>query len=384
MEGNMVMKKKRILLYNHFFTYGGAEVFLKSLAEYLANVGYDVTVAAAPTMKNDFHHPYGRKVKYVWRPSPKKGTKKYSPIWFFDHAFCRIAVFAVDVFLSLKGYDIIVAVKDKWLLRNVLRIRGKRKFAWVHVDYSTYTFHNDCFASEKEELDCMRQFEKIVCVSETARNGVKKMVGDPGNLIVKYIPIDVERILRMSALPCPLLRVQDRPLIVSVGRLDPEKQYPMLLRCCAALHREIPFELWLIGEGKERRILEAYIEQEHLDFVHLLGAQENPYHYLAQADLFVSSSRTESYGLAVQEALILGVPVVAVRCPGIEESLDPRFGILTDNTADALEDGIRSFLQDPDALLRRREVISSQFDCSDLFEKRLKSITDLWENGAEQ
>lgn len=384
MEGNMVMKKKRILLYNHFFTYGGAEVFLKSLAEYLANVGYDVTVAAAPTTKNDFHHPYGRKVKYVWRPSPKKGTKKYSPIWFLDHAFCRIAVSAVDVFLSLKGYDIIVAVKDKWLLRNVLRIRGKRKFAWVHVDYSTYTFHKDCFASEKEELDCMRRFEKIVCVSETARNGIIQMLGDPGNLTVKYVPIDHKRILSMSKLPCPMKRRTEHPLIVSVGRLDPEKQYPMLLRCCAALHREFPFELWLIGEGKERPILEAYIEQEHLDFVHLLGAQDNPYHYLAQADLFVSSSRTESYGLAIQEALILDVPVVAVRCPGIEESLDPRFGILTDNTDDALENGIRSFLQDPDALRRFREVISGRFDRSDLFEKRLKSITDLWENGAEQ
>ena len=229
----------------------------------------------------------------------------------------------------------------------------------------------------------MRQFEKIVCVSETARNGIIQMLGDPGNLIVKYVPIDVERILNMSALPCPLLRVQDRPLIVSVGRLDPEKQYPMLLRCCAALHREFPFELWLIGDGKERPILETYIEQEHLDFVHLLGSQENPYYYLAQADLFVSSSRTESYGLAVQEALILGVPVVAVRCPGIEESLDPRFGVLTDNAEEALEDGIRFFLSDLDELRRYREAISNRFDRTDLFEKRLKSITDLWENGAE-
>ena len=377
--------KKKILFYNNYFTYGGAEVFQKYLAEYLANNGYDVTVAAAPHTKNDYHHPYGRGVKCVWRPLLKKGMKKYSLIWFLDHIYYRIFEAAATMYLSLREYDIVVATKDKWIMRNVLKLRGKQKFAWVHTDRSTWSdLHSGCFADHEEELACMRRYEKVVCVSETARNGIIQMVGDPGNLIVKYIPIDVERILQMSALPCPLQRMQDRPLIVSVGRLDPEKQYPMLVRCCAALHKEIPFELWLIGEGNDRPILEAYIEQEHLDFVHLLGAQENPYHYLAQADLFVSSSRTESYGIAVQEALILSVPVVAVRCPGIEESLDTRFGILTDNTEDALENGIRSFLQDPDALPRCREAISNLFDRSELFEKRLKSITDLWENDAEQ
>lgn len=374
--------KKRILFYNNFFVDGGVEVFQKCLAQYLADKGYCVTCVATPRTQNDRHHPYGPKVKCVWRPFLKPGVKKYSLIWFADHIRYRILEGVIKAYLSFRKYDIVVASKEKYIMRNALTLRGKRYFAWIHMDYSTRPeMHTACFANNEEELECMRQYEKVVCVSEATRKGLIRTVGDPGNLTVKYVPIDHKRILYLSKLPCPVKRCTERPLIVSIGRLSPEKQYPMLLHCCAALHQEIPFELWLIGEGKERPILESYIEQEHLDFVHLLGAQENPYHYLAQADLFVSSSRTESYGIAVQEALILGVPVVAVRCPGIEESLDPRFGILTDNTDDALENGIRFFLEDPDALRRRCEVISNQFDRSDLFEKRLKSITDLWENG---
>ena len=75
-------KKTRILLFNNFFTNGGVEVFLKNLAEYLANADYEVTVAATPRSETDRDHPFGSKIKYVWRPFLKKGIKKLSPAWF--------------------------------------------------------------------------------------------------------------------------------------------------------------------------------------------------------------------------------------------------------------------------------------------------------------
>ena len=375
------MKKKRILLYNNFFTNGGVEVFLKTLAEYLAKANYDVTVAATPRSTTDHHQPFGSNIRYVWRPFLKKGIKKHSLAWFLDHVRYRFAEALINTYLSLQGYDIVVAVKEKWVMRTALKLRGKRKFAWIHTDFSTWPeLQSDCFATPEEELACMRRYEKVVCVSETSRKGVLQMVGDPENLVVKYLPIKVDRILELGALPCPLARPKDRLLIVSVGRLSPEKQYLLLLKACVALRSDIPFDLWIIGEGKDRPNLEAYIAQEKLGNVHLLGAQENPYHYLAQADLFVSSSRTESYGLAVQEALILGVPVVAVRCPGIEESLDTRFGVLTGNSVEALTASIRAMLQDPNELRRYRETIAGQFVREKLYEERLQAITDLWED----
>ena len=377
--------KRKILFYNNHFFDGGVEVFLKCVAEYLADTGYDVTVVATPRTKAERNHPYGPKVKCVWRPFLKSGVKKYTPFWFWDHFRYRILEGAVEAYLSLRGFDIVVAVKEKFVMRDALRIRGKQRFAWVHMDYSTRAeMHTACFARPEEELACMRRYDKVVCVSEITRNGILQKVGDPGNLIVKYVPMDYERIIRLSGEHCTEKHAGDRPLIVSIGRLIAEKQFDMLIRACADLHKEIPFDLWIIGDGKERRNLEDLIDGEKLDFVRLLGSQSNPYPYLAQADLFVSSSRTESYGMAVQEALILGVPVVAVRCPGIEEALDPRFGILTENSTGDLADAIGTLLGKPDELKRYRDVIAGQYDRTDLYEKRMKAITDLWEDPAAQ
>ncbi len=111
----------------------------------------------------------------------------------------------------------------------------------------------------------------------------------------------------------------------------------------------------------------------------LLGFQANPYPYLCQADLFVSCSLSESYGLAVQEALVLNVPVAAVRCSGIEESLDPRFGVLMENSFDDAKAVLEELLDDPEKLKNYRENIEKDFPVRDLYEKRLESIFEMWE-----
>ena len=379
-EGKTSMKKPRILFYNNFYSSGGVEVFLHNLSGYLAENGYDVTVAAAPRYKADFHHPFGPKVKSVWRPLLDPRYKRHSLPWILDHLRYRILESAVEAYLSLKGYDIVVASQEKWVMRNTTKLRGKKKFAWVHSEYSTRRpLHNNCFANAEEELNCMRHFKKVVCVSEVSRQGLIQTLGDPGNLIVKYNPINVKRIFDLAAVPCPITRNPNLPLLVSVGRLDPEKQYPLLLEACAALHKETPFELWIVGEGSDRPAMEAFMAREKTDYVRLLGAQANPYHYLAQADLFVSSSKTESYGLAVQEALILGVPVVAVQCLGIEEVFDSRFGTLVSNSVEDLRAGIEKYLRDKKLLNECRDNIARYYRTDDLYEKRLEAIRGMLE-----
>ena len=96
---------------------------------------------------------------------------------------------------------------------------------------------------------------------------------------------------------------------------------------------------------------------------------------------FVSASLTESYGLAVQEALVLGVPVLAVGCRGIREALDPRFGLLTDNSAAAVAEGIRAMLRSPGLLASCREAIARDYPADSLFEDRLNAIFELLERG---
>ena len=97
----------------------------------------------------------------------------------------------------------------------------------------------------------------------------------------------------------------------------------------------------------------------------------------------MSTSVSESYCLAIQEAFILGVPVVAVKCPGVEESLDTRFGVLIENTVDELTNTIRDMLCTPGKLLSYRNKIQDEYSVSSIYEDRLEDICKLIETPDE-
>lgn len=372
------MKKTRILFDNLFVVRGGVEVMMNSLISYLPRDRYEVTLAAVHWDPKDPDDRVPDGVRFIKRYHRRKNFRKYSLRWFLDVGWGRFYDAVIALYLSLLNFDIAVSAQEKLTMKRTDGIRAKRKLAWVHTDYTTCLNPHKTFPNPEVERACMARFEKVVCVSETVRNGVIQVIGDPGNLVVRYNPIDVKRILRLSEEPCPVKRDPTRPLLVSVGRLVAEKQYLLLLESCKALWETLDFELWIIGDGEERPLLEKYIAEHGLTHAHLFGTQANPFMYLRQADLFVSASSTEGYGLTVQEALVLGVPVAAVDCPGIAESLDTRFGVLTENSPSALADGIRALLE-PQTLAACRARIAADYPRGELYEKRLEAILELLE-----
>lgn len=372
------MKKKRILFDSRFVVRGGVEVFMDNVIAALPRDKWDITLAAVhwdPTDPND-RVPDG--VRYIKRYHRRRNYKKFSLRWFLDVSWGRLYDAVIAAYLSLLNFDIAVAVQEKLTMKRTDGIRAKRKLAWVHTDYTTRLNPMETFHSAELERACMARFEKVVCVSETVKEGLIRTIGDPGNLYVRYNPIDVEHILRLSREDCPLKRDPDRPLLVSVGRLSAEKQYLLLLESCKSLREKLDFDLWIIGSGEEQPKLEAYIQEHGLTWVKLLGAQANPFCYLAQADLFVSASCTEGYGFTVQEALVLGVPVAAISCPGLVEALDTRFGAFAENDAASLAACIGKMLA-PETLKGYRARIAADYPRDALYEKRLEAIIQLLE-----
>lgn len=103
--------------------------------------------------------------------------------------------------------------------------------------------------------------------------------------------------------------------IVAVGRLTRQKGFDVLLKAFAELCRQRPARLLILGEGPLRPQLQTQVQELGLqDQVRLPGFKDNPYAYLARADLFVLSSRFEGSPNALKEALALGTPVVATDC----------------------------------------------------------------------
>jgi glycosyltransferase involved in cell wall biosynthesis len=115
------------------------------------------------------------------------------------------------------------------------------------------------------------------------------------------------------------LAVLDRPFVLTVGRLAPQKDYPTLLTAAASWRELRPTPLvGIVGSGPLEANLRRLIEAEDLP-VALLGGRDDIGPLLAAADVAVISSVWEARSLFAQEALRAGLPLVATDVGGIPE-----------------------------------------------------------------
>jgi len=144
---------------------------------------------------------------------------------------------------------------------------------------------------------------------------------------------------------------QDKVLI-SVGRMAPEKNWITLLDAVAQVCEQVPnVRLVLLGSGPQVKELEDHTEKlginENVTFVGLVPMDDVPA-YLRAADLFVFASISETQGLVTMEAMSAGLPVVAVDATGTsDEVVDGEQGLLTENDSDSLAQAILRVLTVP-------------------------------------
>lgn len=143
---------------------------------------------------------------------------------------------------------------------------------------------------------------------------------------VVHNPVVTENMMALSkeSVAHPWLADKEFPVIVGVGRLEPQKDFATLIRALGHLRAQRRCRLLILGEGSERAGLQALAAELGLsDCVDMPGFVANPYAYVARSDVFVLSSRWEGFGNVIVEAMALGVPVVSTDCPaGPREILD--------------------------------------------------------------
>jgi glycosyltransferase involved in cell wall biosynthesis len=207
----------------------------------------------------------------------------------------------------------------------------------------------------------------IVAASE----GVAKDLLDFGlpvsKIFVIYNPVVTENLYKKAEEPInhPWFQQGEQPVVLGVGRLHKQKDFPTLIRAFALVRKQRRARLMILGEGEERPKLEKLIRELGLEEeVSLPGFVENPYAYMKKASVFVLSSIYEGFGNVVAEALAVGTPVVSTDCPhGPAEILEGgKWGILVPvGNVEALAQAIVEALDkswDRDALRRRAQSFS--------------------------
>ena len=191
--------------------------------------------------------------------------------------------------------------------------------------------------------------------------GVAYCVVTPSRGVLESFPRAIRAHGRVIPNPVDLTppprRVPGTRRLVAVGRLVHQKGFDLLLQAftkIAPAHPEWTLTIW--GEGDQRRPLEALRDELRLhDRVRLPGLTERPGQWVEEAEIFVLSSRFESFGNVITEAMVAGLPVVAFDCPwGPGEILrDGEDGLLVPpEDADALAAALRRLILD--SSLRRR------------------------------
>ncbi len=145
----------------------------------------------------------------------------------------------------------------------------------------------------------------------------------------------------------------DRPLVVSVGALEPHRGYGTLLDASRRWlgHDPVPL-VAVVGEGQRRAALQQRIDREELP-VRLLGDRDDAGVLLAAADLAVLPSRWEARSPLAQEALRQGVPLVATAVGGVPELVGDAAELVPYGDAVALAEAVSGLLGDP---ARRTEL----------------------------
>ncbi|BAU10111.1 glycosyl transferase, group 1 family [Leptolyngbya sp. NIES-3755] len=167
----------------------------------------------------------------------------------------------------------------------------------------------------------------IVAASIGTAEDVSGLTGIPLDRIqVIYNPVITQEVFQKSEVEIdhPWFKSGEPPVILGIGRLVSQKDFPTLITAFAKVRENRPARLMILGEGDDRASLEELIQKLGLESdVALPGFTDNPYAYLSKAALFVLSSRFEGFGNVVAEALACSAPVVSTDCPsGPAEILD--------------------------------------------------------------
>ena len=215
--------------------------------------------------------------------------------------------------------------------------RGTPVMVTVHNTMSQSTGHAGNLGRLLEPV-LLRAFypwaASIVAVSGGSADDLARTSGLPrGRVKVVYNPVITPSMMALArqAPDHPWLAPGQPQVVLGVGRLTKQKDFPTLVRAFAAVRQRLPARLIILGEGEERTALEALTRELGVaDDVALPGFRDDAMAYMARAALFVLSSAWEGLPTVLIEALAAGTQVISTDCPsGPREILqDGRLGAL--------------------------------------------------------
>jgi glycosyltransferase involved in cell wall biosynthesis len=160
--------------------------------------------------------------------------------------------------------------------------------------------------------------DQVVAVSQGVANNLIELGLSSKKIKSIYNPIVSKELLQKIHEPLshPWFLPEQPPVILGVGRLTKQKDFPTLIHAFAKVRQQQEsVRLMILGEGSEHSNLESLVHQLGLsENIAFPGFVANPYAYMARANVLVLSSGWEGFGNVLVEAMAAGTPVVSTDC----------------------------------------------------------------------
>lgn len=332
---------------------GGAEKLMVDLLPRFQMMGHQVHIC----LFNGTHTPFYEKlsnlgVKII---TLSDGGSIYNPL----------NVFRLIKLINLENYDIVHAHNTACQLFVAIA----SKFCSVSLcttEHSTSNRRRGWWWYAPIDMWMYNRYDSIICISDAVQQNLKEFIGVIDRKIsVIYNGIDVLKYKNAIAVDrTSITSHPNRIILIMVAGFRYQKDHETVIRAASLLSDN--YEIWFVGDGQRRPIIENSIKEFNVvDKVRLLGARADVESLLKTADIVIMSSHIEGFGLAAVEAMAAGKPVVASDVEGLSHVVGGAGVLFPHGDERALVKAIMRIVSDPEfckIIVSRGEKRASQYN----------------------
>lgn len=239
-----------------------------------------------------------------------------------------------------KKYDLAIAYISRDIMYYVdEKVNADKKMVFIHNDYRAAGH------PKKYDEPYFRRMDALITISDTCTEVLKEEFPDLKEKIYNLPNIISSGAIRKRASEKNVeeFSAYKGIKIVSVGRLNVQKGFDLAIAAAVLLKKKgLKFKWLILGNGELMSELSDQIKKNHVeDEIILIGSRENPYIYMKSADVVAQTSRWEGKSVVLDEAKIIGTPIVTTNYPTAKDQIiNEKEGIIVDMTPIAIAEGI--------------------------------------------
>ena len=282
---------------------GGAEKLIVDMVPLYQELGYQVDVLLFDGTETPFKRQLRAKGVTIYELG--KGGSVYNPLYIF-----KLIPF-------LRKYDIVhthnTACQLFAAIGSVLC-----SVVLVTTEHNTSNRRRDWKWYKLLDKWMYRRYRSVICISDKTKENLIEYLGfELSSVPIIYNGINSD--VYQRALVCSAMKDCEKTIITMVAGFRYQKDQDTLIKAFQYLPTD-KYELWLVGDGERRSVLEDLVSRLGLqDTVRFWGIRSDVPEILKTSDIVVMSSHWEGFGLVAVEGMAAGKPVVATDIPGLAE-----------------------------------------------------------------